>query len=48
MKMEKPCDKCKSVNARDCENKRCLDWQMWFVKWWNDMRKKYLKDGGNG
>lgn len=41
----KPCDTCDRVmDPANCENKCCQDWRQWWIKRWEEIRKR-LKDG---
>ena len=38
--MKSPCFTCTRVlDAKNCENKLCKDWQSWFIGRWKAMRK---------
>ena len=40
-----PCLSCTRVkDPVGCDNKTCPQWQGWFIRWWEDMRKRHLKD----
>jgi hypothetical protein len=42
--MLKPCDTCSRVkNPADCENKKCLAWQEWFCRKWEELREKFRR-----
>ena len=44
--MEKPCLTCTRVkDPNNCEKKKCVEWQEWFVKKWNDMRRGLWRKG---
>ena len=47
MNKQKPCDTCPYRETRTDSNcKRCSLWRMWFISWWDKMRKGWVKEDG--
>ena len=48
---QSPCRNCARVpHPQNCENKRCVPWQHWFLQRWALIHEKYRllsKEGGN-
>lgn len=41
---ESPCKTCTRVkDPKNCENKICRDWQIWFLDRWESLREYYKK-----
>lgn len=41
-----PCETCTRVkDPGNCENKRCKDWEVWFLKRWAEIHGYYSRYG---
>lgn len=42
---ESPCVNCRRTpDPRQCENKDCKAWRLWFINRWEQMRRMYQPD----